>query len=272
MKKIPYRYIKWYIEILLTRRYKKYRYNNIRTTIDLYLRPETLREEVTRNVHIDDPASFYHLLGFDYFLLANNIYLMNKDAEAAIGYLYLYVKGMARSYELAASGVKITNCAIETAYSQKRDLENISFAAAAIGRLELFEKYGDCLGCELIKAMYHGDHDKARQLVEELPDTEEMYEKYKLFESYYYGSRYMKDLYVSILNRDEKAFNNALIRRLKNVRTGYVTPIDIVSLSMIRFAKKAGLECKIKAIEIPKAFLADDLFIDDEKYKLIDVT
>lgn len=120
--------------------------------------------------------------------------------------------------------------------------------------------------------MYHKDYDKARQLAEELPNTEEMYEKYKHFESYYYGYIFMKDLYLSILNRDEKAFNDALIRRLKNVRTGYVMPIDIVSISMIRFAKSVGLECKFDAIEIPKALCADDLFIDEEKYKLPDVT
>ena len=99
-----------------------------------------------------------------------------------------------------------------------------------------------------------------------------MYEANKHYASYYYHHGFMKDLYLSILNRDEKAFNDALIRRLKNVRTGYVMPIDIVSISMIRFAKNVGLECRFDAIEIPKALCADELLIDEEKYKLPDVT
>ena len=42
--------------------------------------------------------------------------------------------------------------------------------------------------------------------------------------------------------------------------------------SIVYFAKSVGLECKFDAIEIPKALCEDDLFIDEEKYKLPDVT
>lgn len=274
MLKIQYKYKKWDKDVKESTAINaiELQHKNLKTKIDLYLNPEMFKNEFIYNYRIHDLASFFDLLGGTYFLLANDMYLLESDTDASVGYLYLYVKALARSYELELSGVVITNPAIESIHSQKRDLEQISFAAAAIGRFELFEKYGDGIGCELIKAMYHKDYDKARQLAEELPNTEEMYEKYKNFESYYYGSCYMKDLYLSILNRDEKAFNDALIRRLKNVRTGYVMPIDIVSISMIRFAKSVGLECKFDVIEIPKALCADDLFIDEEKYKLPDVT
>lgn len=274
MLKIQYKYRKWDKEVKERKSVNALENDckNIKTKIDLYLYPEMFKNEFIYNYRIHDSTSFFDQLGLSYFILACDKYILENDAEASIGYLYLYVKALARSYELELSGVVITNPAIESIHSQKRDLEQISFAAAAIGKFELFEKYGDGIGCELIKAMYHKDYDKARQLVEELPNTEEMYEKYKHFESYYYGSCYMKDLYLSILNSDEKAFNDALIRRLKNVRTGYVMPIDIVSISMIRFAKSVGLECKFDVIEIPKALCADDLFIDEEKYKLPDVT
>lgn len=273
MLKIQYKYRKWDKELKEFTDIKaiELRRKNIKTTIDLYLNPEKYKEEFIYTYRICDPVSFFDLLGLDYYILSGDKYMLENDAVAGIGYLYLYVKALARSYELELSGVVITNPTIESRHSRKKDLEQISFAAAAIGKLELFEKYGDGIGCELIKAMYHNDYDKARQLTEELPNTEEMYEKYKHFESYYYGSCYMKDLYLSILNRDEKEFNDALIRRLKNVRTGYVMPIDIVSISMIRFAKSVGIECKFDAIEIPKVLCADNLFIDEEKYKLPDV-
>lgn len=274
MLKIQYKCRKWDKEVKESAKNKgiDLQHKNIQTKINLYLNPERFKNEFIYNYRIHDAASFFGQLSLSYFILSGNEYMLENDTCASVGYLYLYVKAEARSYELELSGVKITNPAIEGIHSQKRDLEQISFAAAAIGRLELFEKYGDGIGCKLIKAMYHKDYDKAHQLAEELPNTEEMYEKYKHFESYYYGYIFMKDLYLSILNRDEKAFNDALIRRLKNVRTGYVMPIDIVSISMIRFAKSVGLECKFDAIEIPKALCADDLFIDEEKYKLPDVT
>lgn len=274
MFKIQYKYRKWDKEVkeLSAINSIDSRYKNVKLCTDLYLTPEKFKDTPIYDQRIEDPVSFYEQLGGEYELLASKIYLIKGDTESSIGYLYLYVKALAKSYELELSGITITNCAIEAIHAQKRELEQISFAAVAIGRFEFFEKYGDGIGCELIKVMYHKDYDKARQLVEELPNTEEMYEKYKHFESYYYGYIFMKDLYLSILNRDEKAFNDALIRRLKNVRTGYVMPIDIVSISMIRFAKSVGLECKFDAIEIPKALCADDLFIGEEKYKLPDVT
>ncbi len=274
MVKIQYKYRKWDKEVKESTAVKaiELQYKNIQTTIDLYLNPKKFEEDVIRDIRICDPASFYELLGGTYFLLANDIYLLESDTDASKGYLYLYVKALARSYELELSGITITNPAIEGVHSQKRDLEQISFAATAIGKFELFEKYGDGIGCKLIKAMHYKDYDKAWKLILELPDTEKMYEANKHYASYYYHHGFMKDLYLSILNRDEKAFNDALIRRLKNVRTGYVMPIDIVSISMIRFAKSVGLECKFEAIEIPKALCADDLLIDEEKYKLPDVT
>ena len=271
---IQYRYRKWDKEVKERKSVNALENDckNIQTEIDMYLSPERFKNEFIYNYRTHDLVSFFNQIGLSYFILSGDKYMLESDTEASKGYLYLYVKALARSYELELSGVVITNPAIESRHSQKKDLEWISFAAAAIGRFELFEKYAKGIGCELIKAMYHNDYDKARQLAVELPNTEEMYEKYKHFESYYYGCCYMKDLYLSILNRDEKAFNDALIRRLKNVRTGYVMPIDIVSISMIRFAKSVGLECKFDAIEIPKALCADDLFIDEEKYKLPDVT
>lgn len=45
----------------------------------------------------------------------------------------------------------------------------------------------------------------------------------------------------------------------------YVEPI-------VYFAKNVGLECKFDAIEIPQTLCEDNWYIDEEKYKLPDVT
>mgnify|MGYP000199808014 CR=1 FL=1 len=49
-------------------------------------------------------------------------------------------------------------------------------------------------------------------------------------------------------------------------------PIKYYDETIVYFAKNVGLECKFDAIEIPKALCEDNLLIDEEKYKLPDVT
>lgn len=140
----------------------------------------------------------------------------------------------------------------------------------AVNEFPVFEKYADGNG-RIITAMFHEDYDKVQYLIQELPDTEEMYKKNKNYMSYYFDDIFLKDLYLSILQQDEEAFNKALINRIRNVRGGYIMPVDVVSLAMIKFARKQGLDYGIDVIEIPKFFLEDDLKIDKEKYKSPDM-
>ena len=183
-------------------------------------------------------------------------------------YIYLSVKSYAMSYENEKAGVQITNSAIERAHKTERNLEEAMFCAASIGKLELFEQYGNNLGCEIIKAMYHEDYEKAEELVTQLPDTAEIYEKEKYWASYCYESKYLKALYQTILSKDEKAFNKALADRIKFIRKGYVMPVDVVSVTMIKFARKLGMDYNFDVIEIPKALLKDLSDVPFDEYKL----
>lgn len=273
--KLQYKTKKWDKDIAQTKKVMKdaksidkpFEQRNIETAFQKYKDP-SLYPHIPS---IDDEGSFWALVGRAYHLWSWYDYQFETGTKQCIGHIYLSTAAYARSYSLWKSGVELTNPSI--AYNRKcgRDIENICFNALAINEFPLFEPYAEGTGAEIIKAMYHENYVKARELVETLPDTKEMYAENKNFMSYYYEADFMKDLYTAILDGNEKAFNAALHERIKNVRCGYVMPIDAVSITMIKFAKKFGIKQIIDVIEIPNFFLEDDLNIDKETYKLPDI-
>ena len=239
---------------------------NVATDIDCYTHPEN--HTSFPDTTIDDAASFYSQLGGDYSILSWKYYLIENDIVNYIKYLYLYIIAEAKSYKLAEDGIEITNPSIVHDRELQRDLEETMFCATSIDKPELFEPYGNNLGCEIIKAMYHENYAKAEELVSQLPDTAEIYEKEKYWASYCYESKYLKALYQAILSKDEKAFNKALADRIKFIRKGYVMPVDVVSVTMIKFARKLGMDYNFDVIEIPKALLEDLSDVPFDEYKL----
>lgn len=241
---------------------------NLEYKMHSYLNPSP--EPKIGSPRIGDEGSFWYLIGDEYAALSRKNYALDMDTVDCIGHMYLSILAMAKSYELWSSGVEITNCAILQHFQKMEDMEKICFSAIAVNEFPIFEKYaaGDA---RIIAAMFHEDYDRVRELICNLPDTQEMYQKNRYYMSYYYGADFLKDLYLSILEQDGKLFNKALAERIKNVRGGYVMPIDVVSIAMIKFARKRGLDYNFDVIEIPKFFLENDMKIDKEKYRLPDL-
>lgn len=238
---------------------------NIERMLHTYLYPEPVPRIGFPVIH--DECSLWYQIAGQYFLWSWYDYELKTDMENSVSHMYLYVLAITKAYELRTSGIEITNNAIRRNFQESKDMNKICFSAIAVNEFPVFEKYADGNG-RIITAMFHEDYDKVQYLIQELPDTEEMYKKNKNYMSYYFDDIFLKDLYLSILQQDEEAFNKALINRIRNVRGGYIMPVDVVSLAMIKFARKQGLDYGIDVIEIPKFFLEDDLKIDKEKYKL----
>ena len=90
-------------------------------------------------------------------------------------------------------------------------------------------------------------------------------------EVYYTRQQHLKKIYQAIIEKNEKAFNEELIKRIKKCRknmVGYLTIVDIVSIALIKIAKKAGLNYTFDVIEIPKMYFDETYKIDKEKVKL----
>ncbi len=224
---------------------------NLETEIDEYLYPEKQRWG-----GIDDAVSFYHMIGGTYALLSRDHYLA-KDILGTVKYLYLFVLAMAKSFDHKRAGVKITNISIQNGFDRERNIEKAMFSAYLLGDPKLFEQYGDNLGCEIIKVMYNEDYEKADALVEQLPETAEIYANDRYWTAYCCQSKYLKAIYRALLDKDEKAFNKALTERIKILRRYYVLGFDIAALSIIKLARKLGIDYNFDVIEIPKELLGD---------------
>lgn len=239
---------------------------NIRNIIWQYLEPETFPYPKSKSSR--DEGEVLDLIALNYMTWACNDYLFGQTSDECIGHIYQSVLAYSKSYALWKSGIIPNNCSIVYNRQRGRDIERICFEAVVINELELFESYADGIGAELIKAFYHQDYKKASILLEKLPDSKEMYIKNVSRMSYYFEYIFMKDLYTSILEKNEAQFNSALEERIRYVRKGYIMEIDFVSVSMIKFAKAVGINCNVNVVEVPHFLLEEKLVIDKQKYCL----
>ena len=118
----------------------------------------------------------------------------------------------------------------------------------------------------LISLVLYQKYENAKAILSELPDDVD-----ESREVYYVRPVFLKNIYLSIVNHDEKMFNDELTKRIKKYRknmVGYSTIIDVVSIALIKMAKLAGINCTIDVIEIPKMFFDESYVIDKETIKL----
>jgi len=113
---------------------------------------------------------------------------------------------------------------------------------------------------DVIMLIYRQKYEQARVLVEALPDAPD-----ESRELYYNHSEFLKHIYIAILDKDEKAFNDELAKRIRKYRrnmAGYSPIIDYTSVALIKIAQQAGLNCTVDVIEVPHLFFDDSLKID----------
>ena len=127
-------------------------YKKLEIDLDCYKHPKE-----HPNDSINDEVSFYDIIGDSYSLIANEYYLAENDTRNFIKNIYLFLLAKSKSYKHENNGIEIMRKNIKKKHENKTEHEKIMFCAASIGKLVLFEPYGNNLGCEIIKAMYHED-------------------------------------------------------------------------------------------------------------------
>lgn len=225
-----------------------------------------IKEYLSKKGRISDLISLYYQIGGQYYLMAETEWLLCNNAETCAVNLYLYLLSKKISYDLLSSGEKTKNLAIERSMLNNKDFKLIFCTAIALNQFELFEDYQD--RCPIITSLYQGKYDYAKILVNQLPETvcEDR-------EVYYKDDEHLKNIYLSILNRDEQKFNEELLVRIKKLRknmVGYLTIVDVVSIALIKIAEKQGLKYNFDVIEIPRFFI-DNFEFDFKSYKLPDI-
>lgn len=214
-----------------------------------------------------DYISLYFIIGGEYEIASGTSWLLYNNIDDCVGNLYLYILSMKKAYDLTKSGNTTQNIAVEKAISSGDEIYLIAHSAMAIDKFNLWSDYSCKI--QILTAFYQDNLELARKLVEQLPDNVDDYR-----EVYFYDDKFLKKIYLAILDKDEVRFNDELLNRIKKLRrnmVGYLTYVDVVSISLIKLAKKQGLNYNFDIIEIPKYFFSDDFKIDTDRYMLPEI-
>ena len=203
----------------------------------------------------NDLVSLFDILGTDYYIYAGETYILTENIADSMNYLYLYVISKIRALKLYNNGLIVKNDAISYKYSNNIILPQLLYGAICTDMFEVFRPYGKGIDFETLQSIIDGDIQKANGLIKQFPDTATMYEKHKSTTSYYFEYQFMKDLFNSLITKNEKEFNDAILNRIEYLRKGHIMPIDIVSLAMISIARQIGIEFHLNLIEIPTEML-----------------
>lgn len=126
------------------------------------------------------------------------------------------------------------------------------YALAAIDCTEAayFTDKKSVLGCMLTE-----DHKAAERLL----STVEAEDKPRIG-SQYIDLKYLKNIYLAVIHRDEAAFRAEMVRRVKNYRRNpytHTVVIDFPLVALIKIAKRNGISYQEDVAEVPKALLAE---------------
>lgn len=215
-----------------------------------------------------DYLRLYNSLASSYAQLAKWNYLDDILTNEIKKYTYLSGVAFVIAANLYKAGVRtkfndnFTDSIV--ANSIESDIDYALFQLIAVDELE--NPYTKIEEKNLIVLMYYQKYEEAMVLLNQLPDEPD-----ESNEIYYIDAQYLKKIYMAIINCDEKNFNEELVKRIKKYRknmVGYSTIIDIVSVGLIKIAKRAGIQCTVDVIEIPKQFFDDACILDKNEMKL----
>lgn len=193
----------------------------------------------------------------NYHLIACNYYIMDNLDYKSIDYTYLS----------GISGIladRIGKAGNQNKYQYKSitETELSLYELIATDETEIdFFKDKD----SVIYHIYHGNYDKAEGLLQSI-EMNDSIEEGCLYDTI----EYLKDIYMAIIARDEDLFNEELAKRIRKYRkdmVGYSTIIDVISIALIKMARKAELNYHLDVIEIPKIFFDKNYQIDKDKVK-----
>lgn len=89
--------------------------------------------------------------------------------------------------------------------------------------------------------------------------------------SEYIELKYLKNLYLAVLQGNEAEFNEEIIRRIKTLRRNppsHTVVIDFPLTAIVKIAGKNGLRCHVEAAELPAFLLNETYVLREENPKL----
>ena len=247
--KLLYRGPKWEKEIKRIEVYKKDVKGNLKVNIE-----RCVQDFLKKGG--DDYLEMYFLLDGKFKLYAQYSYLDNALNEDIAKNVFLSaISGILARY-LYKSKKCPTEYPIEIMENSfAREEDSLIFRMLSVEKIpaSFLEMEKD----NLIMKLHLGNYQDVSKMVEQLPDEPD-----ESREGYFDNSVFLKKIYQAILDKNEKAFNEEIEKRIKKYRrnmVGYSTIIDYVSIALIKLAEREGIHCNVDVIEIPKQFFDKEL-------------
>lgn len=239
----------------------------IEYSIGRYLKPSEIDDPCIPPINLRSEL-FFGISGA--YRLIYEYYCLEECMQEAFGYLYLYAASILKAYELRSDevDVKDKNPAIERAMELGFEMNSLFYALISVNEFETAKKV-----CQdnnkLLFYMLNEEYNKAQEILNTIPDNPD-----EKKEVYYTTSPYLKKIYQAIISKNEKDFEAAMLYRVKKYRRytyDYSFILDTCSITMIKFARKRGMDYHFDIAEIPKYFLDENNHVEKELYKLPEV-
>ena len=239
----------------------------IEKTIDRYLKPLDPANSCLPLIKVRSEL-FFRINGA--YRLIYEYYCLEESMPEAFGYLYLYAASILKAYELSSEETEVSgkNQAIQRAMDLGVELNPLIYALISVNEFETAKKVCQ-YNNKLLFYMLNEEYDKAQEILNTIPDNPD-----EKKEVYYTSSPHLKKIYQAIISGNEKDFEAAMLYRIKKYRRytyDYSFVLDTCSITMIKFARKRGLEFHFAIAEIPEYFLDENNHVDKDKYKLPEV-
>ena len=134
------------------------------------------------------------------------------------------------------------------------DLDKTDYFLLKAVSIDRIADFAEMFSETVVFNLYNKNCEKAKELIEQI-NTPTDIEREK--EIYYTSNSFLKELYSSIIECNEKRFNELLVQRIKSYRKNsvdYTTIIDYSSIALIKIAQLYGIRSDCSVIEMPKAF------------------
>ena len=192
-----------------------------------------------------DYCWFFGCLSGEYATISK-IYVQEGDIKNVLVNTYLSALAFFVLKRLYEKG-------IQTNYQNiQEDLLQLEYMTGKMIAIDCYDNVQQYCKDSIIGNLFIGNMENIKKSIEQLPDNGD-----ELEDIYYNTPIFLKSIYIAILNKDEKEFNDALIKRVKKYRKnmlGYSTIIDYTSIALIKVAKKYGISCDLNIIEMPDYF------------------
>ena len=204
----------------------------------------------------NDYLQLYFSLGNDFFLRACDKYLLDMYDGSIVKDIYMSGISILITRYLFSKGIRSYEAKNKVIEHNSEILRyQMCFRFLAVDQMPklILETEAD----RPIIMLYNRDYDGLRNVLSALPDDPD-----DSREVYYEETVFLKKIYLAILDKDEKAFNEEIENRIKKYRrnmVGYSTIIDYVSIALIKLAEREGIHCNVDVIEIPKQFFDKEL-------------